>query len=270
MTSGMTKALAALPLIAALAACGGGDGDDHTSIDKPAGQQGTGDTNPSRVKAAFVKGSAPRYLLTTSTTQSAGRLDAFEQQTTGEVITMNGHALSGSDRAIVDIAGDTAFAIGRWSKGSAVIASSTKTIGATGTSVHYAVYNAADAFPTSGSFTCDAGQFTTPTLEEAPGAELGQAKGSAALSFDASGAQLDASITVTLADGSSGTESATGRKLGAPTMITYTGGMLSGSSGLQLATGQGADASKQRVLVAYVVKVGASKYRGVAMFNCSK
>lgn len=269
MKAGMTKALAVLPLIAALAACGGGGGGDSGPA-TPAGLQGTGDTSRPKVKAAFVKGQTARYLMISSSAQNAGRLETIEQQTTGEVITMNGNALSGIDRAIADVAGDASFTIGRWTHGSAVIGSSTKTLGATGTAVHYAVYNAPDALPTSGSFSCDAGQFTVPTLDVAPGTEVGQAKGSASLSFDASGAQLDASITVTLADGSAGTESATGRKLNSPTTITYTGGMLGGSSGLQLTMAQGLDASKQAVIVGYVVKVGASKYRGVAIFNCSK
>ena len=41
-------------------------------------------------------------------------------------------------------------------------------------------------------------------------------------------------------------------------------------AGIKTAMAQGLDASKQAVIVGYVVKVGASKYRGVAIFNCSK
>ncbi|WP_431256224.1 hypothetical protein ACQ86G_15735 [Roseateles chitinivorans] len=283
------KVFVFLPLIAALAACGGGGSDGDTAVNANVGTGTTGTTGGSAGGStgtttgggstgtstssvtAFAPGTSPRYVVMSTALQGAGRLQAVDQQANGGVVALNGNVLAGADRVVADITGDASVALGRWTKGTATLGSTTTTLGATVYSnVHYIAYNALDAFPTSGAYTCDAGKFTSPTLVEDPNTpEIGTARGSAALSYTASGAVVDASITVDLGNGKTGTVSATGRTLSSPTTSLYTGSLLSsGMQGLMLSTAKGTGA-RHRVIVGYVAVADGTRYRGIATFDCA-
>ena len=209
----LKKTLVLLPLLAALAACGGG-GSDSSPVDTTRSADGAGTGQPAadgdtkdtpatpttpakpEVEELFhlsPRGTTARYLLLGTSLQSTGALETLEQQPMGGVVAMNAHTLTGPDLSVADIAGDETFAQGRWAEGTALAAGSTSTLGgARNAAYHYVVHLAATHFPAGGTLRCDAGTFTRPTVISNPSAPaLGVATGSAALSFNDAGAVVE-------------------------------------------------------------------------------
>lgn len=283
----LKKTLVLLPLVAALAACGGGGGDgspvdtnrsaDGAGTGQPATDGDTKDTPATPAKPAVEelfhlspRGTTARYLLLGTSLQSTGALETLEQQPMGGVVAMNAHTLTGPDLSVADIAGDETFAQGRWAKGTALAAGSTSTLGgARNAAYHYVVHLAATHLPAGGTLRCDAGTFTRPTVISNPSAPaLGVATGSAALSFNDAGAVVDVSLTAT-AGHRTGTVSTTGRTI-APGASAVTGNFFSQGDGMMLTLGDSGN-GKFRIIAAYEVTAGGdAAYRGIATFLCAR
>jgi hypothetical protein len=281
------KAFMVLPLVAALAACGGGGGgggasaDGNVSAGGSTGTPTTGGTTggtttggttggtSSATVTAFAKGSAPRYQFVGISQQTIGSADTLEQLGTGGVVTLNGNTLTGATQAVADVAGDATFALGRWSKGTATTSSGSALLESTvNNAYHYVVYNALAAFPASGSYSCDAGKFTSPSLVNGPSSVyFGKATGTAAISFSAAGASMDVAITAT-AGSQQGTVSVTGRPFSSPTMTAITGAYFGSGQGMGLTIGDAGN-GKVRIVAGFTVSAGTSDYRGVGTFVCS-
>lgn len=275
--------ISSLVSIALLQACGGGSGDGgETAAAAPAtvGEPTTpsgGTTAPApaangntgSVSAAFVAGSTPRYQLAGSGNQTFGRLEPFVQASSGAMTTLGSTVLSG-DSATKDIAGDATFAIGRWAAGTVTRSSGAETLtGTDSRAYHYVVVNAPSAFPASGTKTCDAGVFTTPTyLSGGPGAGgTAAAQGSAGLVFGASGAAITGAINVTVA-GASGSATLNGTAASV-TSVAITGSYLSSGAGAAVQIGDaGADAYLVAATYAVTLPNGA-RYLGAAKFRCA-
>lgn len=286
----LKKTLVLLPLLAALAACGGG-GSDSSPVDTTRSADGAGTGQPAtdgdtkdtpgtpttpakpEVEELFhlsPRGTTARYLLLGTSLQSTGALETLEQQPMGGVVAMNAHTLTGPDLSVADIAGDETFAQGRWAEGTALAAGSTSTLGgARNAAYHYVVHLAATHFPAGGTLRCDAGTFTRPTVISNPSAPaLGVATGSAALSFNDAGAVVDVSLTAT-AGHRTGTVSTTGRTI-APGASAVTGNFFSQGDGMMLTLGDSGN-GKFRIIAAYEVTAGGdAAYRGIATFLCTR
>ncbi|ANH68320.1 hypothetical protein [Mitsuaria sp. 7] len=295
------KVFVFLPLIAALAACGGGGSDGDTAVNANVGTGNTttggntgtttggstggaaggtttgggatggsttGGTVTPLVTGAFVQATTPRFAVVGASQQGSGQVRSIEQLPVGGIVAINANTLTGTARAVEDVTGDETFAMGRWAKGDAMFGGMDSTVDQVPSMFHYVVYNALDAFPASGVEVCDAGKFTTPTRTSGLGADMGQAMGSAALTFGANGAAVDASITVTVA-GQVKTVSTTGHTLPSPTASLYTGNYLNDGDGLMLTTAQAAG-GKHRVVVGFMAVINGSKYRGFASFTCGQ
>lgn len=275
--------ISSLVSIALLQACGGGSGDGgETAAAAPAtgGEPTTpsgGTTAPApaangntgSVSAAFVAGSTPRYQLAGSGNQTFGRLEPFVQASSGAMTTLGSTVLSG-DSATKDIAGDATFAIGRWAAGTVTRSSGAETLtGIDNRAYHYVVVNAPSALPASGTKTCDAGVFTTPTALGSGFADLtpAVAKGSAGLVFGADGAAITGAINVTVAGASGSAPLDISRVSGATVAIT--GSYLSSGAGAAVQLGDaGADA--YFVAATYSVTLSNGKrYLGAAKFRCA-
>ncbi|WP_431256225.1 hypothetical protein ACQ86G_15740 [Roseateles chitinivorans] len=280
MTSGMKHALAVLPLIATLVACGGGGNDGGTEAVNPATT--TGDkvdgtiagnaaaADPGKVEEPFLKLTTLRYLAISATSQATGAVVTWDQQPAGGVVAINDNTLTGPNRSVLNVAGDETWGQGRWAGGSAVIGGRSTVLGtASNGAFHYVVFNQPISFPTSGKLTCDGGQFTAPNvLDAATGEALGLATGTAALSFADDAAVADLSITVT-ARSVVATSSTKGLAL-RPGSTPFTGGFAGQGDGMMLTLGDAGN-GKFRLIAGYQVtdtRAGAS-YRGVATFLCS-
>ncbi|OWQ48858.1 hypothetical protein CDL60_02925 [Roseateles noduli] len=216
-----------------------------------------------------MKGTTARYQFVGVSQQASGRVDTFEQTTDGGVVTLNAQTLTGATRAVADVAGDETFAIGRWSKGTATTSSGSSTIeSSVNAAYHYAVYNVAAAFPATGAYKCDDGRFSSPSLVNGTSSVyFGKGSGTAALSFSATGASVDVSITTT-AGSQQATVSATARTIATPLTTAITGNYFGGGEGMSLSIGEGGT-NKLRIVAAFQAKAGDSSYRGVATFNCT-
>ncbi|MBO9687271.1 MAG: hypothetical protein J7598_11705 [Mitsuaria chitosanitabida] len=267
----LKKVAVLLPVAALLAACGGGGGDTAKDAGvKPEAQAPQGSTSSGSVTASYAKKADDgRYMLVSPGLQSSGRLTDVQQTATGAaaggVVTMNANTLSG-DLAIQDIAGDESFALGRWSKGTVNRDGTAAAIVGDDGAYHYVVYNALTAFPTSGTYKCDAGKFTAPSRVGGSGNVLGTAAGSATVTFSNGAAVLDAAITATVG-AQSGAVSASGKRLDSPAITTITGNYFNSGTGMALTVGEAGNA-KVRVVAAYQVAVSGDDYRGVATFSC--
>lgn len=100
--------------------------------------------------------------------QSFGRLTESEQGESGAMVRLNDTTLSGSS-STREISGDANFALGRSTVGSVTTKSGAETLtGNDNRAYHYVAFNGVDALPASGTASCDAGVFTTPTNTKGP------------------------------------------------------------------------------------------------------
>ena len=191
-------ALAALFASSALLlqACGGG-GSDGGNSGPAAATPDSSATNPAPTAtaasvAAFNPGAAPRFQLINNKFGISSGLGKFTQQKDGAVTDLNGSTLTGQAK-VEDIRGDNSFALGRWVGGTANTISGPQTLTGVGRGTyHYVVYNVLESLPTSGSFQCDGGAFSTPTSDS----QTGSASGNATLSFSDTGAAISGQVNV--------------------------------------------------------------------------
>ncbi len=274
MTKTISLAFSVLSL-ALLQACGGGgsggdSGSTPTGTDTP-GTPTTPITSPNTgsVSAPFSRAATARYQLVGPSGQRFGPVDPGVQDASGAMTTLGSNVLSGST-AVKDISGDASYAMGRWTAGTVTTSSGTSTLSGAGNDVyHYLAVNLPTAFPTSGTFTCDAGVFTAPTYASGAGgaAVVGSATGSASLSFGADGATVAGAINVT-ASGSSGSASLNGSVSG-PSSATITGAYFSNGAGAYVQIGDGGAGSYLVASSFAAVLANGSHYIGVAKFRCS-
>ncbi len=273
----MTKVLVALPLVVALAACGGGGSDsspsDNSSVGTntptPTPTTGTGGSTPSAVATAYVQGSAPAYHIAGVSEQSFGVLKTAEQLADGSVVTVNSYQLTGTARAVADVAGDADFALGRWRKGTATTSSGSSQLESfSNGAYHYVVYNKPTAFPASGTYKCDEGKFTSPSQVSGTSTTyFANATGTANLSFANSVATVDVTISIT-AGNSRGTLTYNGRTLQTPDAYTIAGAYLGSGAGMVIGTATGAN-NQLRIVSPFRVIAGDSGYVGIAVFTCT-
>lgn len=276
MNKTISLALSVLSL-ALLQACGGGGGDSGgTSVTTDAGTdvpstQTTPITSPNTgsVSAPFSRGTTARYQLVGVSRQSVGVLDTSVQDASGAMTTLGTNVLSG-DIAVKEISGDASYAMGRWTAGTVTTRSGASTLSGTGNDVyHYLTINLPTAFPTSGTFACDAGVFTAPTYASGAGSAtvVGSATGSASLSFGTGGATVTGAINVT-ASGSSGSASLNG-SVSEPSSATITGAYFSNGAGAYVQIGDGGAGSYLVATSFVAVLANGAHYIGVAKFRCS-
>jgi len=216
------------------------------------------------VSANFDASAAARHALVGPGQQSSGRLTEVEQ-IGGAIVRINSYAL-GDGRAVRDIAGDAAFALGRWQAGTVTSASGADTLtGTDGRAYHYVIYNGLATLPASGSFRCDAGTFTAPSRESGAGPVLGSATGNASLRFDAGGGRVDASIRV---DASGVVGDVPASAVIADTASTSTTGNYATNGAGATVTLADAGNGAYALVGSYRAIVGAGSYIGAYRFLC--
>ena len=264
-------ALSVLSLSLLQACGGGGDGDSSAPASAPA--SGTPTSTPAQtdsgsVSAKFVRGAAPRHAQLSVGTQTFGRLTESEQASSGAMVRLNDTTLSGS-AVTQDISGDADFALGRWTAGTVTTKSGAQTL--TGNRAHhYVAFNTLDALPTSGSATCDAGVFTTPT--SATGAAASTAASAAAASpattvtFDDSGARVAGEMTVNA--GGATAKVSLKATLDTPATTAVLGQFLNAGPGAAVQIGKHG-AAGYSIVVGYIAEPkSGERYMGVALLRC--
>lgn len=130
------------------------------------------------------------------------------------------------------------------------------------------VYNRLAAFPASGTYQCDEGKFTTPSLTSGTSSTyFAKATGTASLSFASSVATVDLSISVT-AGNQQRTLAYTGRKLATPETNAILGQYLGSGEGMTISTADAGD-NKLRIVSGFRLIAGDSSYLGLAAFTCT-
>jgi hypothetical protein len=132
--------------------------------------------------------------------QSVGHFTAFTQQTNGAVTTIDSVSL-GAPATVRDISGDATYAMGRWAAGTVSGLTSPVTLTESGNAAyHYVIFNAPASMPASGTLSCDAGTFTTPTwmggTSVSAADNFGHVTGTAQLSFSSNGATVQVALNV--------------------------------------------------------------------------
>lgn len=220
------------------------------------------------VSASYVPSGLASYIFLGAGQQAFGPLTASIQDATGAMTTINGNVLSDAT-SVQDISGNAHVAQGRWAMGMVTKISGPEILtGLTSAAYQYVAYNNVAAFPTSGSASCDAGQFTAPNDVggKSGAAYLGATTGNAAIAFGADGATVSGVFNGSAGgvDGSTrfNTLLATTRSLG------ITGAFFNDGSGA--AVGIGADGPDAYVVVAGygVMLANGARYQGVATFHC--
>lgn len=263
--------------IALLQACGGGGGGDGgaapaaSTSNSGSGATGTAASADSgSVSAKFVAGAASRYQLAGVSVQTFGGLSASVQSASGAMTTLGTNVLSGSS-VTKDISGDATYAMGRWVAGTVTRSSGSETLSGTDNrAYHYIALNSPAQFPTTGTLSCDAGTFTTPTYQSGGSGtspSTGSATGSATLSFGAGGASVGGAVNVA-ASGSAGAATLN-TTITSTTSTVITGAYLGGGAGAAVQIG---DAGGGAFLVAagYAATLAnGARYIGVAKFRCA-
>ncbi|MFX1682680.1 hypothetical protein PV762_25985 [Mitsuaria sp. CC2] len=292
MKNAFNKAFVALPLVAALAACGGGNDDSPTTA-APLSEGGTGkvgaaadgraiataqasataasDAAAAAVGAPFQTDASSRFFILGNDINEANLVEfGITQRADGAVVRMDNLSLIGDDAAVESIAGDASFAMGRWALGIFRLFSFDQPITAGSTGYHYIVFNGVAAFPGSGSYTCDTGTFTAPSRLSGSGQLTGVASGTASLSFAPAGAIVQSTIQVR-ANGFLGTQSfsTADTPLETPDHYLKTPGFVDSSGNGLLLTVGAAPGNAMRVVVPYQVPVRGIGYRGIATFVCT-
>jgi len=271
-----------------LAACGGGGGNNSApaasanaspapaSNPAPANNPAPAEnktSNSGSVDAAFVAKATARYMIASSTLQSAGNPSPFTQGSDGAVTVLGGYSLTGTPTAIQEISGNANYAQGRWNAGSATSSSGSFPLGGvTNESYHYVVFNKLASMPVNGTMTCDAGKFTKPTYAGGgtvvlqPANFVGTSTGTAAVVVDGNGAHVSLSITST-GNGLTGTANLQGTV--ASVDSSYISGGLGGLGTGGMVTIGDAGNGAVFVVASYGVALGNSNvFRGVATFTC--
>ena len=317
------KAFLVLPLVAALAACGGGGGgSDSGAANANQGTTGgtttggtttggtttggtttggtttggtttggtttggttTGGTTPvdttppapptnpgssGAVSSPYVATATSRYIMLGWAEDSVYLLSSpVAQQNDGAVVQIADKSLTG-DLAVRDIAGDQNFALGRWAFGTVRRSVIVKDITTNDTGYHYVVFNGMTAFPSSGTYTCDAGTFTTATRNFGSGSMTVASTGTASISFSASGATVQASVESTGNNARYKVSTPTaGTVIQGPDYRSVSGGFNATQPGLMLTLGEGGN-GKVRLMMGFQTEVGGSDYRGIGVFTCS-
>lgn len=259
--------------IALLQACGGGGGGDGGTA--PAASTSGSASAPASadsgsVSARFAAGASSRYQLVGIGSQTFGRLDSSVQASSG-ALTKLSDAVLGGNSATKDISGDASYAMGRWAAGTVTRSSGSETLSGTDNrAYHYIALNSPGQFPTTGTLSCDAGAFTTPTYQSGGSGtspNTGSASGTATLSFGAGGATVGGAVNVA-ASGSAGSATL-GTTISSTSSASITGAYLSGGSGAAVQIG---DAGGGAFLVAasYAATLAnGARYIGVARFRCA-
>jgi hypothetical protein len=251
-----------------LQACGGGDDDSGAPAGDSSGSTPTasGTANSGSVTADFQRGAAARYQLVGVAFQRFGRLDSHVQEA-GAITKINDTVLSGQT-AVQGISGDASFAAGRWVAGTLTTTSGAETLpGSDNRSYHYVVYNGLETFPTSGSFSCDGGAFTTPSRDGGPASapQTGSTSGNATLTFNAEGATVAGTLTVAAGSGASVALDAAGLS---PSSTRITGSYLNNGSGAGIQVGD-AGGGAYAVVGSYRAKTAdGAGYIGIFRFAC--
>lgn len=267
----LSKTVAAVLMVCALSACGGGGGAQYSAAVPQVAVLPALIVNTGSVSAPFVSGTSPKYLLLGLASQSIGPASPIVQDGTGAVTTLGGTTLTGSLTSTQEISGDTTYAQGRWVQGTVTNASGATTLsGNTNDAYHYAVFNQLAALPTTGVPSCAAGRMTAPTYTSGgtPGlsANSGTATGHATLNFGATGAAITVSVSAQ-AGTSSGTVNGS-TTINSPSQSGITGSYFGSGAGTQLTLGDGGT-GKYIVASAYRVTLSTgANYQGVATFLC--
>lgn len=291
MKNAFNQAFVVLPLVAALAACGGGNSDGPTTAG-PLSEGGAGQVGETvggraivmahasgaasaaaagTVGALFQTDASSRFFILGNDINEANLLElGMTQSADGGVVRMDNLSLVGDDAKVESISGDASFAMGRWALGIFRLFSFDQPIAAGSTGYHYIVFNGVAAFPGSGSYTCDAGTFTAPSRMSGSGQPTGVASGTASLSFAPAGAIVQSTIQVR-ANGFVGTQSfsTADTPLETPDHYLKTSGFVDSSGNGLLLTVGAAPGNAMRVVVPYQVPVRGIGYRGIATFVCT-
>ncbi len=249
------------------AACGGGGTSPAAPSETPAPPTGGGDVPAS---LAFVAGPSPRFILIDISSQRFGVLGSFSQRQDGAMTQLAADSLSGSTAEIRDVAADPTQAMGSWTQGTVTRGLSARTLrgGASDDVVHYQAYNLLDKLPTTGSFVCAEGLFTTPTLVGSGDASilLSKTTGSATFTPGADGVAI--SLTVNL-EANGGTATAVfDSKLESPTTTAIQGDAFGTGNSSIIGVGDGGNGSVLVVAAFSAVVDGGVVYQGMASLRC--
>lgn len=284
------KVFVFLPLIAALAACGGG-GSDGESVNTNQGTTGGASTGGSTggatggsasgstplketpagssgsVSAPFAVTPTSRYLLVGLGVNDYALVQTgVAQQADGAVVGIDDKTLTG-DVAVQSISGDATFAMGRWAQGFSTARAAGTQITRSEPGFHYIAFNRA-TFPSTGNYDCDAGTFTAPTRTMGLGDIIGTAIGTGSVSFSPSGATMKATILVRANGDQSSTTASNTFPLSSPDSAVKTANFSMLGDGMLLALGA-AQGNRVRLVVGYQVSVKNADYRGIATFTCA-
>jgi len=183
--------------------------------------------------------------------------------------TLDETVLSGTT-SVKEISGDANLAQGRWAMGTVTWPSVSVVLsGTTNAAYHYVVFNTLTAFPTSGTASCDGGNFTAPSYVAGGPAGVvnyGTTTGNATIAFGPGGATVKGVLNGS-AGGLSGSTNF-GATLDTTTSIELSGNFpLSGSGAF---VGVGTDGGTgYSVVTGYGVALSnGARYQGVASFHC--
>jgi len=258
-----------------LQACGGGGGSDGGSAPPASGSASpsgpdTSAGNSGSVSAQYVLSpDRGQHHLVGVGSQRLGRISEIAQNgASGAILKINESELSGQ-AVVQNISGSEAFALGRWVAGTVTTSSGAETLtGKDNRSYHYVVFNAPSAYPQSGSFSCDAGTFSTPTRvsgsSSAPA--TGSTSGQASLSFAADGATVAGSLTMTAGSGKGSVPLKTSGL--DPRQNSITGSYFSGGAGAAVQVADGGNGTFQVVGSYRATTPDGAGYIGVFRFAC--
>jgi hypothetical protein len=260
--------------VCVLTACGGGGGSGGDSspagsASPPAAAPPSTSTNTGSVSAAFVRSNNSSYLMLAPSGQSLGELSNGVQDATGAMTTLDETVLSGAT-SVKEISGDANLAQGRWAMGTVTWPTGSAVLnGTTNASYHYVVYNTLAAFPTSGTASCDTGNFTAPNYVAggpAGAVNYGTTTGNASIAFGSGGATVNGVLNAS-AGGATGSTSFN-TTLATTTRTGITGQFLSSGAGAAVIVGTDG-ATGYLVLAGYKVAMpNGALYQGVASFHC--
>ncbi|WP_432725857.1 hypothetical protein [Variovorax sp. W6] len=242
-----------------------------------------GSTDFGAVSARFIPNANARYLLLApggSAFEAGGELTASEQAASGAMMRLSNTSLADYDpeggpttliRTTRDINGNATYALGRWMSGTV---SSTfwieKLSGTDYRNYHYLVFNRLVAWPTSGTYACDGGVFTSPTyLSGGPTGIPGRGRVTAAsvtLTFDTYSAVINGTLNV-----AAGIETGTLNLSATPQSALTTPFVYSNrQTYISAALGDAGSNSTALIALGYITTLpSGSRYYGVARFLCS-
>lgn len=221
------------------------------------------------VSEPFGRSGRARYQLLSVGSQSFGALSQSEQAASGAMTRLNENTLTGAS-VTKEINGDANFALGRWVAGTVTRTSGAETLtGTDNRAYHYVALNELKALPETGSTTCDAGVFTSPTYVGGGSgvmANSGAATGSATLAFGSEGAAVAGSLKLMVGDAAGTVNFDT--KVKSPSSTAITGSFLGGGAGAAITLGDHGS-SAYAIAVGYAATLpSGARYMGMAIFRC--